>query len=262
MLQSLLNSTSPHIFEGAIGHKNPVHSQQAVLQEIYLMTGKAIAHAAIHVCVPTVGLARPLKEYLISGCPEAASKLVTSEDIPDPSIKKILEDIGNAESNLLEEINSNEDVQSLIYQSGCSQAIINSNNKNVIVFEIMVYIVIYKRIREMEQLRQGFDSLSLCALLCKHRSMVQLLFPTEVEFVINIDVLKKILKSEPQTDDEKNTLQFFIRYLEELSQRNKGIVHGINLKHSYGPSSIVFLMHICKINERLFISHKYSCTCM
>ena len=223
ILQGLLSSTSPHIFEGALDHKIPVHSQQAVLQEIYLMTGKAIAHAAIHGCVPTVGLAKPLKEYVVSGCPEAASKMVTIDDIPDPSIRKIVEDIGNADSNLLDELNSEEEVQSLINQSGCSQAIITTNNKNVVAFEVMVYIVIFKRIREMEQLRQGIDSLSLCTLLRKYRSMVQIFFPTEAESVISIDVLKKILNSEPQTDDDKNTLQFFIRYLEEVSKRKEGL---------------------------------------
>jgi hypothetical protein len=52
--------------------------------------------------------------------------------------------------------------------------------------------------------------------------MVQIFFPTEAESVISIDVLKKILNSEPQTDDDKNTLQFFIRYLEEVSKRKEG----------------------------------------
>ena len=102
----------------------------------------------------------------------------------------------------------------------------------MVAFEVMVYIVIFKRIREMEQLRQGIDSLSLCTLLRKYRSMVQIFFPTEAESVISIDVLKKILKSEPQTDDDKNTLQFFIRYLEEVSKRKEGIVNCVELKHS------------------------------
>jgi hypothetical protein len=74
--------------------------------------------------------------------------------------------------------------------------------------------------------------LSLCTLLRKYRSMVQIFFPTEAEWVISIDVLKKILKSEPQTDDDKNTLQFFIRYLEEVSKRKEGIVNCVELKHS------------------------------
>ena len=222
VLNGILSSTSPHIFEGAVDHKIPVHSQQAVLGEIYLMTGKAIAHAAIHGCAPTVGLAKPLKEYIVSGCAEAASEKVTTEDIPDPSIRKIVEGIGNTESNLLDEINSDEDIQSLIHQSGCSHAFITSNNKNVVAFEVMVYIVVFKRIREMEQLRQGIDSLSLCTLLRKSQSLVQFLFPTEAESLISIDVLKKIIKSDPKTDDAKNTLELFIRYLEEVSERKEG----------------------------------------
>ena len=216
VLNGILSSTSPHVFEGAVDHKIPVHSQQAVLGEIYLMTGKAIAHAAIHGCAPTVGLAKPLKEYIVSGCAEAASEKVTTEDITDPSIRKIVEGIGNAESNLLDEVNSDVDVQSLIHQSGCSHAFITSSN--VVMFKVMVYIIVFKRIREMEQLRRGIDSLSLCTLLQKSHSLVQFLFPTEAESVISIDVLKKIIKSDSKTDDAKNTLEFFIRYLEEVSK--------------------------------------------
>ena len=124
----------------------------------------------------------------------------------------------------MDEINSDKDVQSLIHQSGCSHAFNTSNDKNVVAFEVMVYIVVFKRIREMEQLRQGIDSLSLCTLR-KSQSLVQFLFPTEAESVISIDVLKKIIKSDPNTDDAKNTLEFFIRYLEEVSERKEGIAY-------------------------------------
>ena len=107
---------------------------------------------------------------------------------------------------------------------GYSHAFITSNNKNVVAFEVMVYIVVFKRIREMEQLRQGIASLSFSTLLRKSQSLVQFLFPAEAEFVISIDILKKIIKSDPKTDDAKNTLEFFICYL-EVSERKEGIAY-------------------------------------
>ena len=114
--------------------------------------------------------------------------MVTLEDIPDPSTRQMIEDIGKADSNTLEDLNSDEEVQSLMSQSGCSQALVSCNKTNVVVFEVMVYIVIYKRIREMEQLRQSIDSLSLCTVLRRHQRIFQLLFPTEAESIIQYTI--------------------------------------------------------------------------
>lgn len=99
--------------------------------------------------------------------------MVTLEDIPDPSTRQMIEDIGKADSNTLEDLNSDEEVQSLMSQSGCSQALVSCNKTNVVVFEVMVYIVIYKRIREMEQLRQSIDSLSLSVHSSTHFCFLQ-----------------------------------------------------------------------------------------
>ena len=52
-----------------------------------------------------------------------------------------------------------------------------------------------------------------------------LLFPAEAESVISLDVVKRIVRSSPKDEDDKCTLQFFLRYLEEVSTRKEGTVY-------------------------------------
>ena len=68
--QTVLSSTDPQLFEGDDDHKLPLHSQQLVLHGYFRMVGEIMAHAIIHGQVWITGLAKPVKEFLSSGCAE------------------------------------------------------------------------------------------------------------------------------------------------------------------------------------------------
>lgn len=72
--ESLLISTDPQLFEEDTDHKVPLHSQQLVLNGIFEMTGKIMAHAIVHGDIWIFGLAKPVKMFLSTGCTESAAQ--------------------------------------------------------------------------------------------------------------------------------------------------------------------------------------------
>ena len=88
--QAVLSSTDPQLFEGDDDHKLPLHSQQLVLHGYFRMVGEVMAHAIIHGQVWIIGLAKPVKEFLSTGCAKRASQLACLEDVADLNVREVL----------------------------------------------------------------------------------------------------------------------------------------------------------------------------
>ena len=125
VMETLLSSNDPQLFEGDDGHKLPVHSQQLVLRGWFSLAGQAVAHVITHTDFVIVGLAKPVATYLETGCTETASATVTMDDIPDLEIKEMLENLMNVDGK---EVDVNDALSTLMSQCGVSAALVTKNN--------------------------------------------------------------------------------------------------------------------------------------
>ena len=86
--ETLLYSTNPQLFEGDVDHKLPTHNQQLLLESTFLMTGKAFGHGYLHAQQQIHGLARPVRLFLATGCPETAAAVASIEDVADMEVRE------------------------------------------------------------------------------------------------------------------------------------------------------------------------------
>ncbi|KAJ7377075.1 hypothetical protein OS493_030669 [Desmophyllum pertusum] len=195
--ETVLSCSEPQLFEGCDDHKVPVHSQQLVLNGYFRMVGEIMAHAIIHGEVWITGLAKPVKEFLSSGCAESATQVVCLEDIADLDVHQVLQRMAEADEDEITRLNSEDMVSNLMAESGVSAAFLTVNNVSQVAYEIMVYQVIHKRMREID------------------------------EAAIDMEVLEKRLSIDPTTakSNANNTAyKFFLEYLGNVCKRTEGIM--------------------------------------
>ena len=80
------------LFTGEEGHLVPVYGADVLSSGCFQMVGKLLAHSILHNGDALIGLAPPVKEYLVSGSVEEAGKLVTPADLPDVELRTLLEE--------------------------------------------------------------------------------------------------------------------------------------------------------------------------
>ena len=224
--QTVLSSTDPQLFEGDDDHKLPLHSQQLVLHGYFRMVGEIMAHAIIHGQVWITGLAKPVKEFLSSGCAERASQLACLEDVADLNVREVLKRMATPTCNEedITSLNSQDMVTNLMGESGVSAAVLTVHNAAQVAYEIMVYQVVHKRMRELEEMRKGLDTLQLSTLLNCHPKVTSLVFPTVDEAAIDADVLLKRVSMDPTTTPSiriNTTYMFLLDYLGKVCKRTE-----------------------------------------
>ena len=224
--QTVLSSTDPQLFEGDDDHKLPLHSQQPVLHGYFRMVGEIMAHAIIHGRVWITGLAKPVKEFLSSGCAERASQLACLEDVADLNVREVLKRMATPTCNEedITSLNSQDMVTNLMGESGVSAAVLTVHNAAQVAYEIMVYQVVHKRMRELEEMRKGLDTLQLSTLLNCHPKVTSLVFPTVDEAAIDADVLLKRVSMDPTTTPSiriNTAYMFLLDYLGKVCKRTE-----------------------------------------
>ena len=71
------------LFTGEEGHLVPLYGANVLSTGCFQMVRKLLAHSIRHGGDGLVGLAPPIKEYMVSRSVEEAGKLVTPSDLPD-----------------------------------------------------------------------------------------------------------------------------------------------------------------------------------
>ena len=197
--ETVLASSDPQLFEGDDDHKLPLHSQQLVLYGYFRMVGEIMANAIIHGQVWITGLAKPVKEFLSTGCAEQASQLACLEDVRDLNVRVVLQRMDTSNEEDITSLNSEDMVTNLMGESGISAAVLTVHDVAQVAYEIMVYQVVHKRIRELEEMRKGLEALQLSTVLNCHPTVTSLVFPTVNEAAIDADVLLKRVAIDPTT---------------------------------------------------------------
>ena len=78
------------LFGGLQGHFIPFYGVDAVASGCFEIAGKVVAHSILNGGSGFVGLAPCVREYLATGCVDAAKDLVSLDDLPDLDLKHIL----------------------------------------------------------------------------------------------------------------------------------------------------------------------------
>ncbi|PFX14803.1 hypothetical protein AWC38_SpisGene21016 [Stylophora pistillata] len=165
--------------------------------------------------------------FLSSGYAESAAQAVTAEDIPDISIKEIVQNIVNtSEDEDFDSLNKEDAVSTVKAESGVSAAFITRNNAAQVAYDIMVFQVVHKCLQELEELRKGLEFLKVANLLENHPKVARLVFSTVDEATIDPKVLlRRIRKTDvpEESDAIKIAHQFFCDYIKEVCARSQGV---------------------------------------
>lgn len=111
-------------------------------------------------------------------------------------------------------------------QSGVSVATITPATKAQVVFECISYNVVYKHIKELEQLLGGFNSVSLSNFLRRNRKYIEDVFPTQEQYQLNPQVIMNAIEpfdSRELSSEEAKVLDFFKQYIIATSDQTAGV---------------------------------------
>lgn len=82
------------LFEGAVDHLIPIHSEEYIASKYFEYAGKLIAHSVLHSGFGLVGLSRAIVQYLVTGDVDSCLTALCVEDISDldvqESVKRVI----------------------------------------------------------------------------------------------------------------------------------------------------------------------------
>ena len=118
----------------------------------------------------------------------------------------------------------NESIQPYLTEANILEFNALGGNRHVIVQQLLTYNVINKRQTELNDLKHGMDEVSLIKFLRANPSYQQKLFPPSSQMRIPFSVIKPFIENATENDCSMLHWNFLMQYVEELCQRDKGIV--------------------------------------
>lgn len=89
------------LFEGEEGHLLPIHSTDALESSLFYYAGRMIAHSFLHSGFPFVGMSEAVTTYIVSSSIDESLPYLTVKDIPDLTIRQIMEEVIISATNLM-----------------------------------------------------------------------------------------------------------------------------------------------------------------
>ncbi|XP_078370231.1 uncharacterized protein LOC144653970 [Oculina patagonica] len=207
------------LFTGEKGHLVPVYGADLLSSGCFQMAGKLLAHSILHGGDALVGLAPPIKEYMVSGSVEEAGKLVTTSDLPDVELRTLLEekvigkefDLTDGEKDKLEE---------LMVRHGLTMWVpLTSLNIGAAVQDLMIAEVLSTRIQPLQSLFKGMNRLGLGDLLRENPDLVKKVFPSAKDVLIDVDLMTKKIKldvlEKVDSEEKQQAWQWFLQFVKE-----------------------------------------------
>ncbi|KAM7433722.1 hypothetical protein ABFA07_016062 [Porites harrisoni] len=118
-----------------------------------------IAHSVLHSGIGMVGLSRALCTLLITSNMERAMLDITVSDVPDVELRATVEKIQNAQAD--EDLHLTESELLLLTEAGFANEIFTVANKYRACQCLMTHLVFRARREEIDQMRDGMESVSL-----------------------------------------------------------------------------------------------------
>lgn len=203
-------------FEGRKDHLLPIHSQELQGLGIYKLIGWAIAHSTLHGGPPFEGLATPVKKYLLTHSIDEAADSITIDDCPYLDVVELLTSVQDAGEEELKDLNLNSTVSEQLFISGCSMSFLNVHNKYLAVSQILKHTVLLRRLKELDDIIEGLNSVSLQKFLSVNPLVAEVVFPTVDQVKVMFTFLKDVIRVPDQVDhDQQRAYHFFLQYLEQ-----------------------------------------------
>lgn len=209
-------------FEGAKDHLLPIHSQELQGMGIFRLIGRAIAHSILHGGPPFEGLATPVKKYLLTSSIEEAADTISIDDCPYLDVVELLKSIQDAEEDEIKDLNVNASISEQLFLSGCSMSFLNVHNKHLAVSQILKHNVLLRRLKELDDIIEGLNSISVQKFLSVNPLVAEIVFPTVEQAEVLFTFLKDVIRVADALDDEQQkAYNFFLQYLQQRCERTE-----------------------------------------
>ncbi|KAL9961661.1 hypothetical protein ACROYT_G030652 [Oculina patagonica] len=221
------------LFTGEEEHLVPVYGADLLSSGCFQMAGKLLAHSILHGGDALVGLAPPIKEYMVSGSVEEAGKLVTTSDLPDVELRTLLEEkevqpvqmsVDNTSSLAWKEFDltdgEKDKLEELMVRHGLTMWVpLTSLNIGSAVQDLMIAEVLSTRIQPLQSLFKGMNCLGLGALLRENPDLVKKVFPSAKDVLIDVDLMTKKIKldvlEKVDSEEKQQAWQWFLQFVKE-----------------------------------------------
>ncbi|XP_070532740.1 uncharacterized protein [Ptychodera flava] len=214
------------LFEGQDDHKVPIHDQLALDKELFVICGRMVQHSIIWGGPGLVGLAQPVKDYVRTG---DEFVICSIDDIPDTDIREKLQEVRDCQPGDIKNLRTDLTVVEMMGNAGFGNRQLTKDNRDIVVQDILLYYVIRKRQKQLNQFRRGINCLSLIKLLQKHEQITDVIFPKEADSKPKFCLLCPLLKFGYQTTEgKKEAKKYFLKYLRECEERQEQIEEGQN----------------------------------
>ena len=141
------------------------------------------------------------------------------------NVRKVPQRMSQAGEDEVASLNSEDIVSNFLDESLVSASFVTINNAAQVAYEMMVYQVIHKRLRELDEIRKGLDVLRMGILLMDHPKVTSLVFPTVDEVAFDLHVLLGRVKKDPtscQSEKSDTAFGYFYEYLQNVCKRKVG----------------------------------------
>lgn len=93
MEELVRGSSGIKLFEGEAGHLVPSFDYDLVSSCFFMLVGKMIVHSFIHECKGLAGTSPAVISYIVSGSRDTVLEHLVIQDIPDPCLCQILNEV-------------------------------------------------------------------------------------------------------------------------------------------------------------------------
>lgn len=230
--RSIRGEGSIQLFEGDINHKIPVHNECHLDSELYLYAGKVIAHSILHNGGPVIGLSPAYVHFLITNDIAEAYSVVTDQDFPDFELRHIIQQIRSCDDDKeMFAYQSNDFLQCELKAAGFGHSMLTTKTKDTALYLLTIYCIFKMRHEETEQLREGFETISLISVLKNNRSIWKDVFQSTCDVVIQPEDLYNQFKLPKAIKEaEEKALVFFKDYVMSLANGNEDTVDEVPLE--------------------------------
>jgi len=209
MLDIVKGSQNIILFEGEEGRKIPVHDNDLYSAGFYNHIGKLIAYSILHGGNGLPGISPIIKDAIFN--PDRS----TYEDLPmelgdvaDYRMREILMQIKDATTEEdFDEINSSEEIAGILQNAGFVGCRLNAATNKRAFLDVLVHEVIWKRKREIEEIRKGLNVYGLFDFLIKNNIGSDICFPSIDSFNVSPAMFLASLKYDDTDKLEKSELE-------------------------------------------------------
>ena len=142
--------------------------------------------------------------------------------------------IQNASEDIIDSLTASETL--LLCEAGFSNEMLSTANKHRACQYIMTHIVFKTRRDEINQLKEGLESVSLLSFLEHAESCLPLVFPLTTDVQVSTDSFLDLISKDWLSGLEgvqKRTMDWFSKYVRDVHDGTKG--NYIHLCHWNGP---------------------------